>query len=203
MLKNCSYFEAFVFVRNKRYVIDPEESFVRELCKYYHGKQKNNVRQYQCICGACAFGVTNSFYQTSNFQNPFPCSCTFENPSKDCPNIGCFDFIQQMKKYYNYPGTEVVWGFTYVSQIDGDFDKTTQEYIPTKDLLKQYPKGFVPKNWTVYKCRSCDFVTHALRKSSVKSPKNGSGNFDAVIVTSIPVANFERNLQTAQQPESM
>ena len=188
VLKNCSYFEAFIFARNKRYVIDPDECFIKQLCKYHHTKKRNNARQYQCICGACAFGVSsNSFYQTE-FPNPFSCSCTFEDPSSRCPNIGCSEFLQKMKKYYNYPATEVVWGFTYLSQIDGDFDKTTQEYNPSKDLIKQYPKNFEPKNWTVYKCRSCDFVTHALRKS--KGGKTPAGNFDAVIVTSIPVSNF-------------
>ena len=191
--RNWTYYEAFVFVRNCRFVIDPEERYVKELCKYYQDKQRCNFQQYQCLCGSCSFTVTHSFSQVY-FENPLPCSCPFEKPSLTCPNVGCFDFLQQMRKYYNYPVDEVMWGFTYISHIEGDFCKTTQEYIPTKDLLKEFPKGFVQKYWTVYKCRSCDFITHALRKTGNEHNALKLGNFDAAVVTSIPVANTKKSV---------
>jgi len=95
--KNWTYFESFIFVRNCRYVIDPDARYVKELCKYYNSKQIRNFQQYQCLCGACAFTVTHSFFQ-AYFQNPISCCCTFEHPSPNCPNMGCYDFLQKNAK---------------------------------------------------------------------------------------------------------
>jgi len=100
---------------------------------------------------------------------------------------------KKMRKYYNYSVDEVMWGFTYANHIEGEFGKVTEEYDSAKELLKQHDPDFTPKHWTVYKCRSCDFITHALRKP-IKEEQVVSklGNFDAAVVTSIPVAHSKQ-----------
>ena len=72
--RNWTFFEAMIFVKDCRYVIDPDEEYIKVLCEYHRVKQKSSTKQYQCLCGACAITVTAPFNQ-SFFPNPFPCSC--------------------------------------------------------------------------------------------------------------------------------
>ena len=188
--RNWSYFESFIFIRNQRYIIDPDEKFVTALCTFFKSeKLLCHFQKYQCLCGACAFTVTKAFQH-----DPISCSCSFDNPSPNCPNVGCSDFLISMRKCFKYPANEVMWGFTSINFLEGDFGKTSL-YVPNYDRkslasLEEY------KNWIVYKCSSCDFITHAIKKKNIiispdsdASSKLSSINhhFDAAVVTSIPV----------------
>lgn len=176
--------------------------FIHELCTYKKTQKQNAHQKFQCICGACSFSVTKAFSQ-EYFQNPKACSCTFNNPNSFCPNIGCFEFLQEMRKCFKYPADEVMWGFTMSSFLHGDFEKT-HKFIPSKTIPKKFS---IPKNWQVYKCASCDFITHAFRNTSATvetSSRNSLQNnnnfislshFDAVVVTSIPVDHTKQLME--------
>lgn len=186
--RRWSYYESFIFLKNRRFIINPDKVFIQELEEYYNKtKQQNGNQKFQCICGACSFSVSCSF-DPKYFQNPIGCSCTFKNPSSYCPNIGCLEFLQEMKNCFKYPAHEVMWGFTFTSQLVGDFEKT-QEFIPSRT----FPKEYIPKQWVVYKCASCDFITHALKKISIDFHTQTAyedsliTHFDAAVVTNIPV----------------
>lgn len=181
--RNWSYFESYIYIRNQRFFIDPNENFVTALCTFYKfEKQLCNYQRYQCLCGACAFTVTRSFQQ-----HPISCSCTFENPSSLCPNLGCSDFLKGMRKCFKYPADEVMWGFTHVNHLEGDFGKTKIYVPPFSPSSNSLDYEFEFTFWTVYKCCSCDFITHALKKNIDQSRNSTLKTFDAAVVTSIPV----------------
>jgi len=53
-----TFYEAFVHVKNFRYLVDPHQNFIRQLYDRWREKlsQKTKV-QYQCLCGACTFSL--------------------------------------------------------------------------------------------------------------------------------------------------
>ena len=80
-----------------------------------------------------------------------------------------------------------MWAFTNRSSIIGDLSRSTRPYIQTKELCISQSDDIVNKSWTVYKCRSCDFITHALRKKGAP-PGAVNSHFDVAVVTSIAVS---------------
>jgi protein-tyrosine phosphatase len=87
--RNWNYFQAFIFVKEHRYIIDPDEAYIKVLCQYHHHRQYSSTIQFQCLCGACSITVTSPFNQSS-FSNPFPCSC----------NVSFFLSLQKLFIFY-------------------------------------------------------------------------------------------------------
>ena len=106
----------------------------------------------------------------------------------NCPNVGCAEFIDEMKKLFQYGAKEVMWGFTNKSNIQGDFMRSTRIYDPAKELIiaTNNRDKIISKQWTVYKCQTCDFITHAQKKRNTVD--RTGGNFDVAVVTSMPVS---------------
>merc|ERR1711879_40931 len=184
--RNWTYFESMIFVKDARYIIDPDESLVKVLCQHQRETQRSRSKQYQCLCGACAITVADPFNQ-SHFPNPFPCSCNLEDEPTKCPNIGCSEYISEMKRLFQYTEKEVMWAYTTHSSIIGDLSRSTRPYIQSKELCIAQTDEIVNKSWTVYKCRTCDFITHALKDKDAP-PGVVNSHFDVAVVTSIAVA---------------
>jgi hypothetical protein len=94
-----------------------------------------------------------------------------------------------MRSLYQYPAAKVIWGFTTREHLaKNEFSRSTREYIPSKELHGEK----CDKGWTIFKCISCDFLTHALRIND-HNQKSTSGpvinNFDVAVVTNLPVAS--------------
>ena len=111
-----------------------------------------------------------------------------DEPSK-CPNTGCYEFLAQMRSLYQYPATEVMWGYTTSEYLaKGEYSRSTREYIPTKELGEK--AGSQNKGWTLFRCISCDFLTHALKvKTGEQKSQTNMPNFDVAVVTNLPVAS--------------
>ena len=92
-----------------------------------------------------------------------------------------------MKRLFQYSAKEVLWGYTNHTNIIGDLSRSTRPYVQAKELCIAQPSSVVEKSWTVYKCRTCDFITHALRKKNAP-PDEVNSNFDVAVVTSIAVS---------------
>ena len=95
-----------------------------------------------------------------------------------------------MKRLFHYGKDVVHWGFTNKNFVIGDLSNCTRPYRQIKELYFEKSDAIVPKSWTVYKCRSCDFVTHALRKKN-SSPGIVNSNFDFAVVTSIVASRYD------------
>ncbi|KYQ93892.1 putative protein kinase [Tieghemostelium lacteum] len=167
--RSISYFEAFILIRDRRYIISPNPGFVEQLCRW--GKQRRtqkglaewgggeiyskNTTQFQCLCGACIFTLLTPF-DNSKFSNPKLCNCkTTTIGDSDCPNHfqGCSNFLMEMKKLHNYSSSKyVMWGYTNVTNVVGDYNRSS----------KEIPNNSSKKEWNLYKCKTCQFLTHAI-----------------------------------------
>jgi hypothetical protein len=73
-----TYFEAFVFVKNCRYLIDPSPSFIRQLYERWRTKSSQKTKvQYQCLCGACVFSLI-----THPEERTVECQCKVSHNSR-------------------------------------------------------------------------------------------------------------------------
>eukprot|EP01132_Coremiostelium_polycephalum_P007428 gene7428-9130_t len=170
--RSISYFEAFILIRDRRYIISPNPGFVDQLCRW--GKQRRtqkglaewgggeiganyNTTQFQCLCGACVFTLLAPF-DSSKFPNPKHCCC--EKGDNDCPNsLGCSAFLLEMKKLHNFSSSKhVIWGYTTLTNVVGDYKRSSIEVVnPSKTPQK--------KEWILYKCKTCHFLTYAIYTS--------------------------------------
>jgi len=180
--RSISYFEAFLLIRDRRYIVQPNAGFVEQLCRW--GKQRRTQKglaeswgggesyststtQYQCLCGACVFTLLSPF-DSSKFNNPKQCSCTGNTANshslEDCPNfLGCANFLAEMKKLHNYNSRNFVnWGYINITNVVGDYKRSSIE-------IKNPIKG--KKEWELYKCKTCHFLTYAVSIGSLKQPE--------------------------------
>ena len=72
-IRNWSFHEAFIFLKECRYVVEVDVEFIDVLVDWKF-KQNATKRQYQCLCGACVITVSAPFEQSA-FPNPRGCSC--------------------------------------------------------------------------------------------------------------------------------
>lgn len=91
-----------------------------------------------------------------------------------------------MKEKYHYQETWVKWVYTVMSNVLGDFSRTTVEFVPKHSRHSHHP----PKPWRLYRCRTCGFMTHAtqpLPKSTLGT--DGRLDLQMAIVRNIPVVD--------------
>ena len=88
-IEHLSYYEASIFVKEKRYIYNPSPTLVRQLVEWgnrLNGQRISPVAYYQvlvqlfkinkikCWCGATIFSLLIPF-NSKDQQNPRPCSC--------------------------------------------------------------------------------------------------------------------------------
>jgi hypothetical protein len=87
-----------------------------------------------------------------------------------------------MKVKHEYRAGKINWGFTTMANVLGDFDHTTAEYVPR--LLRHSKSNTISGSgnnainksptWRLYKCRTCGFLTHAVRAMDPGAGPSGS-----------------------------
>ncbi|EGG14454.1 putative protein kinase [Cavenderia fasciculata] len=203
--RSISYFEAFILIRDCRYIINPNLGFVEQLCRW--GKQRrtqkglaewgggieaqfantnNTTTQFQCLCGACVFTLLAPFDSTK-FKNPRNCNCS-KDQSQDCPNLlGCSSFLHDMKKLHNYSSSSnhVIWGYTNITNVVGDYKRSSVEIqYPKSPPTNSINNGSINrKDWTLYKCKTCHFLTYAINNN--QNNNNQFTDKTVAIVTNI------------------
>jgi uncharacterized membrane protein YgcG len=100
-----------------------------------------------------------------------------------------------MRSLYQYSGSQVLWGYTSQSLIKGEFLRSTREYLPLRELQVSKSMPHMSKTWTVYKCKSCDFLTHAISTLPSKDP-------EVAIVANLPVGTHATRRLLAAQIEA-
>jgi len=100
-----------------------------------------------------------------------------------------------MKKTQKWSADAINWGFTTLENVTGEWDYS-DEQSPTDDVPLEY-RSLVrdEKDWRLFKCRGCSFITHAVSTTD--------GNIVA-IVTNIPIADSkpaESNKKSVTAPK--
>lgn len=109
-----------------------------------------------------------------------------------------------MRLKHGYKARKLNWGFTTMANVLGDFNHTTVEYVPrflrnggmagtggkagdrrSGGLSTTTGSVTSTKQWRLYKCRTCGFVTHAVRPiEQLTTPANQTN--PQPIITSAP-----------------
>ena len=93
-----------------------------------------------------------------------------------------------MEKLYDYHADSIRWGFTKKSHVIHDFDISTRVYEPLREQRQCNPiirSRIQMDPWVVYKCRTCNFLTHAIIKGDTAREN------EMAIVTNIMVSGRE------------
>jgi len=190
-IRALTYYEAMIFVKNRRYVIDLNPGFITQLCRYSFEQSFIRVLsqghfQYQCLCGAVTFTLIEPLLTTDEKPNPRPCSCKPGNDSSFCPYNFCQSFLNEMRTLYNYNCDSVKWGSTTAKNL---INETTLDAIEANPIKYSDPSVKVTKKeWNVYKCKTCHFLTHAKLQQPQQTEEN-----TMCIVTNIS-ASFDPKL---------
>lgn len=70
-------------------------------------------------------------------------------------------------------GTNIAWGHTNLSNVIGEFKRTTVAYMPSKHAKLE------SKEWQLFKCKICGYVTHAIslnQEEKVESVGDAGGS---------------------------
>lgn len=85
----------------------------------------------------------------------------------DCPHtgVGCSKFLEDMKHKFKYRAESVLWGYTTTTNLLSDISlikKATVLCTPLKGVPSLWQSRVKAKEWEMYKCSVCKFLTHAL-----------------------------------------
>ena len=87
-----------------------------------------------------------------------------------------------MKEIFNYSAGHVEWGYTKKSLIRGDYYRYARQYDPRKES-EVVTDSVEKKEWDLFRCRSCDFITYAVNNSYECADPG------FVVVLNLPVAD--------------
>jgi len=84
-----------------------------------------------------------------------------------CPNTGCGDFCEEMLAQTKWKWKERVvrWGYTHRDHVQFELDNV-EEHKPLYYLPHEIAKNVKTKAWTVYRCRTCLSLTHAVANNN-------------------------------------
>jgi len=161
-LRKLTFFEAFQEVYSRRYTLKIEAGLLQQLLSFELEKQNKDKKKYfHCLC------KRNSWISLIPFkEKPKRCSCQYSDMSF-CPNTGCGVFCEEMLKQTKWKWKEKVvrWGYTSRDHVQFQFDNV-EEYKPLYNLSPSQTKNFKTKAWTVYRCRTCLSLTHAVANNN-------------------------------------
>lgn len=74
-----------------------------------------------------------------------------------------------MKNKYNLQLDTIKWGYTSLNNVGGDFEHRTSSYSPLDTIPSAQRSKVIRKDWRLFRCRTCHFLTHAITTKSIKS----------------------------------
>lgn len=74
-----------------------------------------------------------------------------------------------MKNKYGYSIEALYWGYTQTTNIRGDFEFRSNIYSPLDSIPAALRSKAIRKDWRLYRCRTCHFVTHAIHTKPTKN----------------------------------
>lgn len=183
--RNWSYYESFIWLKDRRYVVNPNQGLARQLTRWGQRKPTDTL-VFQCHCGACTFGVVRAAHPVRDRPGDLPtaapaaaeetgesedalfvelangpkcivmsgnmlaCHCDAPDASV-CPLLGCQAALEAAHEKHAYLADNLIW--TFASAASAQLQHVAYVTAPL-------PRGARP-GWTVYRCRTCEFVTHA------------------------------------------
>ncbi len=158
---NQSFYESFIFVKDRRYVINPNHGFVRQLVKWGARKATEEMA-FQCHCGACVYSAVSDDTPSGKLPalesgsktmvvsgNILACHCS-EGDESMCPMKGCQAHLEQAQAKLSFVADTIRWTFVLPSSA---------QVHDLQFVTKQVPKG--RPGWKMFQCRTCEIVTHA------------------------------------------
>ncbi len=110
------------------------------------------------------------------------------NEPRECPNVvGCGKFLEAMKAKHRYRAKKIKWGYTTLTNVLGDFSRTTIEFSPGRHDANWEASARPP--WRIFKCKTCGFLTHATRDAASTS---GDGHPHQLQVNSVAASRANR-----------
>ncbi|KAH3742472.1 protein kinase [Pelomyxa schiedti] len=182
------FYESFLYVRDHHYICQIHPVIVQHLFQWgtiqahKRGLPENGPScwplpkklHFSCLCGANVCSLRTPLDE-SVFKNPRRCSCTLMDAS-DCPHTGagCSQFIESMKQKYKYSKPDTVdWGYTNTSNLVSDFSVIKDNSVlcpPLKGVPTLWHSQVKTKEWELYRCKYCKFLTFALYKGAKAIP---------------------------------
>jgi len=158
--RRMTFFEAFQYVQQKRYIIQLEKRYIKVLISWEKTQKKTGYKEsFRCYCGINYWSLLSPFEKTEH-QNPRACNCQLGDYS-DCPNHDCGTFCERIAaSNTKFRGTSILWGYTVKDNIQSDF-AMCEEYTPLIELKAEQRIQIEYKPWTVYRCRKCLFLCYA------------------------------------------
>jgi hypothetical protein len=159
---NQSFYESFICVKDRRYVINPNHGFVRQLVKW-GGRKSTEETSFQCHCSACVYSAVSEDLGASKklpvlesgpkamvvSGNILACQCS-EGDVSMCPLKGCQEHLDHLQTKLSFFADTIRWTFVSPSAA-----QVQDLQFVTKQANKARP------GWKLFQCRTCDVVTHA------------------------------------------
>jgi protein-tyrosine phosphatase len=191
---NLSSYEAYLYVHNLRPAVRPEilysflnylkdANFVQTPIHDYSSMldtndkvkkwisrvggidtKKFNIRKalqwYRCLCGACLIGVVSPYHHSSTISKM---GYSLVNILKDLwPS-----FLEEMKAVYFYEASSVKYAITTKDRCFLDefgLSENCEKYVRKSSAKKK----FTNSEWVLYRCKYCQWATHAVREKVTK-----------------------------------
>lgn len=156
---NQSFYESFIFVKDRRYIANPNHGFVRQLMKW-GGRKATDDTSYQCHCGACIFSVSSGGDSNSSALpdlmsssksivlsgSILACSCA-EGDASQCPLRGCQDHLNAAQSRLSVVADSIRWTFAVPAKA-----QIQDLHFVTKQSTKNRP------GWRLFQVSSFVFL---------------------------------------------
>jgi len=190
-----SYYESFVYVKERRYFIDPHPRLVEILLhralllsttwntRYYEPSWKLQQRCHlRCYCGACCI----SLFEPVPLESVRKCRCSpsdkVSTPSCPFAATGCRKLVEAQNKRYCTVFSEILW----LPSKRENLVRPVQFWDSFSNVCYRSPNS----SWRFYECRVCRNVIGGYDTNS--SDVVLVGNFDCseYLLDKIPLTHF-------------
>jgi len=131
------------------------------------------LKWYRCLCGACLIGVQGSCLNSNNISKTGNYVVT--NLKDLWPS-----FLEEMKAVYFYEASNVNYLLTTKDRCFLD-EFNLSENVEKYNRKLGSKKKFVNSDWTLYRCKHCNWATHAIKdksKTGKEKPLNEAPQID-------------------------
>ncbi len=153
---NQSFYESFIYVKDRRYVINPNHGFVRQLVKW-GGRKSTEETSFQCHCGACVYSAASEDASACKklpvlesgpkamvvSGNILACQCS-EGDASMCPLKGCQEHLDQLQAKLSFFADTIRWTFVSPSAAQvQDLQFVTKQVVKARPGWKLFQVCFL------------------------------------------------------------
>eukprot|EP00032_Breviata_anathema_P000016 JZ547877.1.p1 GENE.JZ547877.1~~JZ547877.1.p1 ORF type:complete len:237 (+),score=30.61 JZ547877.1:2-712(+) len=171
------FLTVFRYVMRQRYIIRIEPHLVSLLREWdigmlYLKRRWHRVTQFRCFCSSCVITLSaEAFRAKSQKDSVRYCRCSLKRPDPQCPCPSCEMLLDSWNKLL-FMSQSLLWVHTRKKYILGPLPDNVVAFSPLGRMSEDQRGRVPPKNWTLYRCRTCKYVMFAKRDSA---PSSDSG----------------------------